>query len=127
LNHVSLVSPEATGSPEALQEVLYLYDFLDSLATRKQIMGIENVTSTRVVRQTGSRIGAGLVRGLETTIEFDEEQYVGSGVFLFASVLERFLGLYASINSFNQLVAKTKQREGYLKRWSPRTGEQILL
>ena len=127
LNHLSLVSPDSDGSPHALQEVLYLYDFLDSLATRKQIMGIEKVTSNRVVRQTGSRIGAGLVRGLETTIEFDEEQYVGSGVFLFASVLERFLGLYASVNSFNQLVAKSKQREGYLKRWAPRTGEQILL
>jgi len=127
LNHLSLVSPDSNGSPHALQEILYLYDFLDSSATRKQIMGIERVTSNRVVRQTGSRIGAGLVRGLETTIEFDEEQYVGSGVFLFASVLERFLGLYASVNSFNQLVAKSKQREGYLKRWQPRTGEQILL
>jgi type VI secretion system protein ImpG len=124
---LSLVAPDSDGSPHALQEVLYLYDFLDSLATRKQIMGIEKVTSNRVVRQTGSRIGAGLVRGLETTIEFDEEQYVGSGVFLFASVLERFLGLYASVNSFNQLVAKSKQREGFLKRWAPRTGEQILL
>ena len=30
------------------------------------------------------------------TIEFDEEKYVGSGVFLFASVLEKFLGLYTS-------------------------------
>jgi type VI secretion system protein ImpG len=127
LNHLSLAAPDSDGSPHALQEVLYLYDFLDSLATRKQIMGIEKVTSNRVVRQTGSRIGAGLVRGLETTIEFNEEQYVGSGVFLFASVLERFLGLYASVNSFNQLVAKSKQREGYLKRWAPRTGEQILL
>jgi type VI secretion system protein ImpG len=127
LNHLSLVSSEAPGSPQALQEVLYLYDFLDSLATRKQIIGIDRVSSNRVVRQTGSRIGAGLIRGLETTIEFDEDQYVGSGVFLFASVLERFLGLYASVNSFNQLVARTKQREGHLKRWPPRTGEQILL
>jgi type VI secretion system protein ImpG len=127
LNHLSLVSSDSQGSPEALQEILYLYDFLDSLATRKQIIGINKVTSNRVVRQTGSRIGAGLVRGLETTIEFDEDQYVGSGVFLFASVLERFLGLYASVNSFNQLVAKSKQREGYLKRWPPRTGEQIVL
>jgi type VI secretion system protein ImpG len=79
------------------------------------------------VRQTGSRIGTGFVRGIETTIEFDENQYVGSGVFLFASVLERFLGLYASINSFNQLVVRTKQREGELKRWTPRAGDQILL
>ncbi len=125
LNHLSLV--EGEGSPEALQEILYLYDLADSSSTRKQIKGINKVSSRRVTRQTGMRIGAGFVRGLETTIEFDEEQYVGSGLFLFASVLERFLGLYASINSFNQLVANTKQREGQFKRWQPRAGEHILL
>lgn len=127
LNHLSLVESQSDSSPEALQEILYLYDLADSSSTRKQITGINSVMSRRVTRQTGSRIGAGFVRGLETTIEFDEEQYVGSGLFLFASVLERFLGIYASINSFNQLVTKTKQREGYLKRWPPRVGEQILL
>jgi type VI secretion system protein ImpG len=127
LNHLSLVESETSGSPEALQEILYLYDLADSSSTRKQITGISSVSSRRVTRQMGSRIGSGFVRGLETTIEFDEEQYVGSGLFLFASVLERFLGLYASINSFNQLVAKTKQREGHLKRWQPRAGEHILL
>ncbi len=31
-------------------------------------------------------------------IEFDEEKYAGTGVYLFASVLERFLGLYCSVN-----------------------------
>ena len=66
-------------------------------------------------------------RGIEVTIEFDEQQYVGSGVFLFASVLENFLGLYTSLNSFSQLVAKTKQRKELLKQWPPRAGEQILL
>src|SRR5256884_9689221 len=30
---------------------------------------------------------------------------VGSGVFLFASVLEKFLGLYVSLNAFSQLIA----------------------
>ncbi|OLE51439.1 MAG: type VI secretion protein [Acidobacteria bacterium 13_1_20CM_3_53_8] len=127
LNHLSLVENVRNGSPEALQEILSLYDLMDSPATRKQILGINRVTSRRAVRQTGSRIGAGFVRGIETTVEFDEEQYVGSGLFLFASVLERFLGLYASVNSFNQFVAVTKQREGILKQWPPRAGEQILL
>jgi type VI secretion system protein ImpG len=126
LNHLSLVSGPA-GSPEALREILMLYDFRDSAATRKQIQGIEHVSSRRVVRQTGSRIGTGFVRGIETTIDFDEDQYVGTGVFLFASVLERFLGLYASLNSFNQLVARTKQREAELKRWPLRAGDQVLL
>ena len=127
LNHLSLVESEESSAPDALQEILFLYDQEDSSATRKQITGISSVRSRRVVRQTGSRIGSGFVRGIETTIEFDEEQYVGSGLFLFACVLERFLGLYASINSFNQLVARTKQREGVLKQWPPRAGEQILL
>ena len=67
------------------------------------------------------------MRGLETTLTFDEEQFVGSGMFLFASVLERFFGLYASINSFNQLVLRTQQREEIVRRFAPRTGEQALL
>src|SRR5262245_54472068 len=68
LNHLSLVEDKG-GSPEALREILMLYDFLDSAATRKQIYGIERVSGRRVVRQTGhagSRIGAGFVRGIET-------------------------------------------------------------
>jgi type VI secretion system protein ImpG len=48
-------------------------------------------------------------------------------VFLFASVLEYFLGLYASMNSFSQLVAHTKQRRQPLREWVPRAGEQVLL
>jgi type VI secretion system protein ImpG len=127
LNHLSIVNGESEGSPEALREILLLYDFMDSSATRKQIAGVTKIASRRVVRQTGSRIGSGFVRGIETTIEFDEEQYVGGGLYLFACVLERFLGLYSSMNSFSQLVAKVKQREGNLKRWQPRTGEQIIL
>jgi type VI secretion system protein ImpG len=61
------------------------------------------------------------------SLEFDEEKFVGSGVFLFASVLEKFLGLYTSLNSFTQLIATSQQREQPLKRWPPRAGEQILL
>ena len=51
----------------------------------------------------------------------------GGGVFLFASVLERFLGLYTSLNSFTKSVVTTKQREEPLRRWPPRAGEQVLL
>lgn len=126
LNYLSIINSE-TGSPEGLQEILHLYNFKDSSATRNQILGIKSVESKTVVRRIGQRVGAGFVRGLETTITFDEEQFVGSGLYLFASVLERFLGVYASLNSFNQLVIKTEQREGEIKRWRPRTGEQVLL
>jgi type VI secretion system protein ImpG len=127
LNHLSLLEREGGGGPEALQEILKLYDFADSSVTRRQIAGINHIAARRVFRPLSSALGSVFARGLEVSVEFDEQQYVGSGVFLFASVLERFLGLYASINSFSQLVASTRQREGLLKQWPPRAGEQIVL
>ncbi len=126
LNYLSLVSGE-TIAPEALQEILHLYNFNDSSVTRKQILGITGIESRKVVRKIGGRIGAGFVRGIETTLTFDEEQYVGSGMFMFACVLERFLGLYASLNSFNQMVLRTEQREETVKTFPARAGEQDLL
>ena len=126
LNYLSLVN-DPEGRPEALQEILHLYNFNDETATRNQILGIKSVEANAVIRRIGHRVGSGFVRGLETKIVFDEEQFVGSGMFLFASVLERFLGVYTSLNSFNQLVVGSEQREGEIKRWRPRTGEQILL
>jgi type VI secretion system protein ImpG len=48
-------------------------------------------------------------------------------MFLFACVLERFLGLYASLNSFNQMVLRTEQREEDVKQFTARAGEQDLL
>jgi type VI secretion system protein ImpG len=126
LNYLSLVNSE-NGSPDALQEILHLYNFDDSSVTRKQILGIVGIETRKAVRQIGGRVGAGFVRGLETTVTFDEEQYVGSGMFLFASVLERFLALYASLNSFNQLAIRSEQREENIKSFPPRAGEQVLL
>lgn len=126
LNYLSLVNSD-NGKPEALQEILHLYNFNDSSVTRKQILGIVNIESKKVVRQIGGRVGTGFVRGLQTTLTFDEEEFVGSGLFLFACVLDRFLGLYASLNSFNQLVLRTEQREDIVKRFKPRAGAQELL
>lgn len=126
LNYLSLVSGEEIA-PEALQEILHLYNFNDSSVTRKQILGITGIEARKVVRKIGRRVGAGFVRGIETTLTFDEEQFVGSGMFLFACVLERFLGLYASVNSFNQVIVKTEQREDVIKEFPARAGEQDLL
>ncbi|MEE8240328.1 MAG: type VI secretion system baseplate subunit TssF, partial [Nitrospirales bacterium] len=128
ISHLSLnyLSIEDRGR-EALQEILKLYDYSGSSVVRQQIEGITNVTSRSVVRRAPTLSWNGFCRGLEVNVEFDEKKYVGSGVFLFASVLETFLGLYATLNSFTQLVATTQQREGPIKRWPPRVGEQTLL
>ena len=112
---------------EVLREILRLYDFSDSAVTRQRIAGIVGLRSRRIVRRVARGGDGGFARGLEAELEFDPSQYTGTGVFLFASVLERFLGLYASVNSFTQTVARVRQQPGVLKRWPPRAGDLPLL
>lgn len=123
LNYLSLV----TEGKEALQEILKLYDFTGDPAIEKQIAGISKLESSRGFGPVESEDGISFVRGTRVDVLFDEEQFVGGGVYLFASVLERFLGLYASLNSFSQLSARTEQRREPVREWPPRAGEQVLL
>ena len=125
LNYLSLIGEN--GDPEAIQEILHLYNFDDSSVTRKQILGIKGVEASKIVRQLGERVGTGFVRGLNTKITFDEDEFVGSGMFLFASVLDRFFGLYSSVNSFNQLTIRSVQREEDIHTFPARAGEHIVL
>jgi len=122
LNHLSLTDNDEQA--HALREILKLYDFTDSAETRKTIDGILSVRGRRVVGRVG---GGSFCRGVEVTLRFDEERFSGSGLFLFASVLERFLGLYCTVNSFSKLIALTKGGEGELRRWPPRAGEKVLM
>lgn len=123
LNYLSLVD----DGREAFQEILKLYNFAGSAFSEKQIDSITDLTSSRNFARLFSENGVTFARGTKVQMEFDEEQFAGGGVFLFASVIERFLGEYASLNSFSQLVARTKQRKEILKEWPPRAGERILL
>ena len=60
---------------------------------------------------TGSQTAGGYARGVAIDIELDDEKFTGIGAYLFASVLERFLALYVSVNSFTQLTARTRRKD----------------
>jgi type VI secretion system protein ImpG len=124
LNHLSI-----TGGPDAaaaLREVVRLYDYVGSNMTSQQIDGLASVSSQRSIAPIRDGHTRGFCRGLDVTVTFDDDKYPGTGFYLLASVLERFLAQYASINSFTRLVARSKQREYWEKRWSPRTGNLTL-
>jgi type VI secretion system protein ImpG len=123
LNYLSLTG----GGREALLEILSLYNFSDSSVIKKQIEGILDVKSRSCVRRVRQQLRSALVQGTEVTLVFDEDQFTGSGVYLFASVLDHFFGLYCALNSFTQLVATSKQREKVLAIWPPRVGAAILV
>jgi len=129
LNQLSLVDGEEGRA--ALQELLRLYDFFDpedagSAVVQNMIEGITDLKSRRITAWTGGPSGGGFARGVEVTVELDETKFIGVSMYLFAAVLEHFFGLYVSMNSFSQLVVRVKQREGELKRWPPRAGDQPL-
>ncbi len=123
LNHLSLAD-EGEGL-DALKEILRLYDFTDG--TADLVEGLLAVAAESVVERVAGGPASGFARGVKVTLEFDRQRCLGTGVYLFASVLEHFLGLYTSINSFTQLAAKVRNEKGELKRWPPRAGRQQLL
>jgi type VI secretion system protein ImpG len=123
LNYLSLVEE----GKEALQEILRLYNFSDSPFLERQISGITSLASRRAFARVTSEHGINFARGTRVDLEFDEEQFVGGGAFLFASVLDHFLGLYVTMNAFSQLSVRTRQRKELLKEWPPRAGHRILL
>ena len=125
LNHLSLFDEDEGAEP--LREILRLYDFRDSSETRAVIDSILSTRSARgVARAPGRDMGA-FCRGLDVTIEFDGERFSTSGAFVLAQVLERFIALYASINSFTRLTARIRGRSGVLRTWPPRAGDLVLL
>ena len=123
LNYLSLVNQ----GKDALQNLLRLYNLADSPYTEKQIQGIANLESTRHFARVVSEHGISFARGTKVEIEVDEDEFVGGGVYLFASVLEHFFSLYVSMNSFCELTARTVQRKEILRHWQPRAGQRILV
>lgn len=125
LGHLSLV--DGARGAESLKEILRLYDFANSKQTQDMIDSILSVSSRRVAgRVTGER-HSGICRGVEVQVEFRSESFAEKGTYLFARVLERFLSLACSINSFTKLVAGIRGREGRLFESTPRSGEKVLI
>jgi len=123
LNHLSLVE----NGNEALKQILRLYDTGRTAHAQNLIDSLLRVKSSPHFARVSSENGISFARGTRVELDLDESQFVGSGVYLFASVLERFIGLSATLNSFTQLVVTTPQRKGVLREWPPRAGRKILI
>jgi type VI secretion system protein ImpG len=123
LNYLSVVE----GGTDALRELLRLHNVSDTPSGQRQIEGITGVRSAPHHSRVVGEYGVSFARGRRVEIEFDETQFAGAGLYLFASVLERFLGLYASLNSFCVLAARSQQRKGLLREWAPRAGWKPVL
>jgi type VI secretion system protein ImpG len=123
LNYLSLVQ-EGT---DALKQILRLYDFGQSAYSQNIIDSILRIESKPRFTRLVSEHGITFARGTRIELNIDEAQFVGGSAFLFATVLEQFLGLSVSLNSFTQLALTTPHRKDLVHEWQPRAGRRILV
>lgn len=111
LNYLSLLNKDA------LRQILRTYDFPGlhdrqaARASQKKLDGI-----VKIETQPVDRLFRGVpVRGLESTLWLDQNAFSCEGeLYLFSTVLARFLSLYASVNAFHILkVINVSNRECY--------------
>ncbi|WED24555.1 type VI secretion system baseplate subunit TssF [Vibrio sp. JC009] len=123
LNYLSLLSKDALCS------VLRAYDFkacVDRQAEKVARMRLDAISE--VESYPVDKIIRGMtVRGLQTTIHLDQKGFASEGeLYLFGTVLSRFFALYASINSFHELIV-VNQTNNEKYRWGIQSGIQPLM
>jgi type VI secretion system protein ImpG len=77
-------------------------------------------------RVSGSRAGA-FCRGVDITLEFEPVVWQSAGLYLLAAVVERFLALHATVNSFARTSVVLRGRPGHAAAWPARAGMRVLL
>lgn len=123
LNYMSLVSVEA------LRGILELYNFQalrDPRAARANALRLEGIRSVRS-EPSEALVHGCLVRGVDVALDLLESHFAGDGdLFLFATILNEFLALHTTLNSYTRLSVRGVER-GEVLEWPCRTGRQALL
>ena len=122
LNYLSLANVDALKVILETYDLPRYYDQHAEKVSKRLLDGLKSISHQHV-----DRLHRGLpVRGVRTQLTINPEGYVGEGdLFLFASVLNEFFALYASLNSYHELRVQSTQGEVY--QWTPRMGLQPLL
>ena len=123
LNHFSLTS---TGG-EVLREALSLYNINGSAQNTRMIEAVHEIKQSHAVTRVAGNPFPVFVRGVEIRVSLNEEGFVGTGVHLFAQMLDHFFGMYVHANSFTQLVFVSAKTGEEILRCKPRNGELNLV
>lgn len=119
-NYATL-APQDHDSPSVLRDHLALYGRSDDAGMRKQIDGVLSIRSTPVTRRLPGQDRLAFARGLRIHIRLDDSVFENGRMFLFATILERFLAEFTTVNSFTECVFES-QREGMILHCPPRVG-----
>ncbi|QBE63218.1 type VI secretion system baseplate subunit TssF [Pseudoduganella lutea] len=118
LNHHALV-PGGLGK---FKELLKLHDLPATPVTQRMIDGIVSLDHEITTAWVKHKRGSSLVNGLEVRITVDEEAFVGSGIHLFAQVMDHFLAMYVQVNHYVELVLLSQRNQKEILRCKRRSG-----
>lgn len=123
LNHLSITDDGA----DALREILRLHDFTNSEPGDEQTAAIRDVHGHAAATTLRTTHGLAAARGRLVELDLDEDRFAGASLFLFATVLDHFFGMYASLNSYAQLVVRSNRRRNPVRQFAPRSGWRPIL
>ena len=121
LNYLSVLRSGDTRKTQQLKDLLKLYCDPDAYYFRRQIEGLADIHSKSVTSRLYGNGPIAFIRGLEIDVTLDEDAFRGMGIFLLASILDRYFGATAQINSFTQTIIHSVER-GKIKTWPKRCG-----
>lgn len=120
LNHASL----SNKGGASLKDILSLYSLRDTPETRFFIDSLSHVEATS---STARLNGGAIVPGTDIMIEFEPNRTDPASAYLFGSVLNNFLGLYTSINSFTRLTVRLRGQSRPVATWPARAAARPLV
>jgi type VI secretion system protein ImpG len=126
LNYLTLSDGDTSRGAAALRDLLRLYADENDAVAQQHIGGIRSIRAEGCVRRLPKPGPLTFGRALEITVDFEEEMFEGSGMFVLGAVLEQFFRKYASINSMTETVIRSTTR-GEVHRWPIRMGRRHTL
>jgi type VI secretion system protein ImpG len=123
LNHLPLTHTE---NLQALLSLFLMEGHRDRQGARINERRIGGIRSIKTV--PADRLVSGvMVRGAEIRMSVSQSHFAGIGdVYLFGTLFDRFLAMYASLNTFTRLVI-TETDSGEIFTWKERLGTQPLI
>lgn len=121
LNYAGLT----TAGLAALQNMLALYDLPRSPVSRRQIAGIVGLEHGTVRAWLKTRPVSSLMPGVGIRMTVDEAAFAGSGLYVFAQVMDRYFALNSQLNCFTRLEIVSNQTGEEILACAPRTAEKL--
>ncbi|MHA1558221.1 MAG: type VI secretion system baseplate subunit TssF [Alphaproteobacteria bacterium] len=122
LNHISFI--DSNKDAEVLRETLKLHARERYAHFEREINSVENVSASRTVKRIREEAWRGFINGIRVKLAVKHQKDATGNLFLLTTILQHYLSLHVSINSFVEVLLATPHESILCPLL---TGEKIVL